>query len=984
MTHNHDSDHSANLHHDHTSDDLAPPPPPPPADDEAATSDGDGASKKKTAKKTTKKKTTKKAASKKTTKKAASKKTTKKADSKKTAKKKTTRKKTTKKTAGTTDDTPDTETDAPELETDDTTSHEAESDDSPSPEAESGEDSETSDSKTSKKTGKRSSKKTSKTSSKAASKKTSKSSSRRPRRDTAAIESADPSPPARGEEPTAEMIVNYVPGEECRIAIVEDGQLDEFYSEPTNQVSRVGNIYVGKVTNVENSIQAAFVDFGLPENGFLHVSDIHPRYFPTGSDTEQVGKKTPRRERPPIQKCLKKGQEITVQVLKEGVGTKGPSLTSYLSVPGRYLVMMPDMDSLGVSRKEDDEDRRRQAKKILAALDLPDGFGFILRTAGFDRTKTELKRDLAYLQRLWSDMEKRRKHGGHKPRLLYSESDLLLRSLRDLVGSHIKRVVIDDEHALERAARFLKIVSPRSQAKLASYDDPRPVFYAFGLEEQIKLINSTDVPLPSGGRLIIEQTEALVAIDVNSGKSRGAKDAETNAYKTNLEAADAICRQLKLRDLGGLVINDLIDMRHSKHRQAVEQRFLENLKKDRAKSTILPISEFGILEMTRQRMRGSQESLNFSICNTCKGRGLVQRPDSVAAQALRDLADVLVHDRVHSAELVVHPKVAGALLSTRRPSLTRVELRSGKRVDVRVSDTLPLDRVTIYAYDENTNDIAAERLKPSRAKPSVTPYDHGDLPADDEDGFAADLKAEAESQSTAALAEQLLHAARHDPDDTIIEIGESEDDGSGGKKKRRKRRRGGRGRKRSDDSADTNADSQDSDSEHSEEPDHTDEPGAQATGQASEPNNETEDSDDEPRKKRRRRRRGGRGRKKSGESNDADHNDESDSDRDNSDEPGAHATGQSSDDDASDEDSDAPKKKRRRRRGKRSGDSGDDKPDSTAETKPAAKRRSGRTSDNGEQASDSKPAEPAKKKRRTLYSGGRRKLSPAEIDRPQD
>ena len=232
------------------------------------------------------------------------------------------------------------------------------------------------------------------------------------------------------------MIINYVPGEECRVAIVADGNLEEFHNERTDAVSRVNNVYVGRVTNVEASIQAAFIDFGIGVNGFLHVSDLHPRYFASGDDetTEKVGKKTPRKERPPMQHCLKRGQEIIVQVLKEGVGTKGPTLTSYLSIPGRFLVMMPQMDRVGVSRKVEDDDERKRMRDILKQLDLPDGFGFILRTAGFDRTKTELKRDLAYLMRLWKDMETRRARGGNKPRLLYSESDLLVRSLRDLVG----------------------------------------------------------------------------------------------------------------------------------------------------------------------------------------------------------------------------------------------------------------------------------------------------------------------------------------------------------------------------------------------------------------------------------------------------------------------------------------------------------------------------------------------------------------------
>ena len=299
-----------------------------------------------------------------------------------------------------------------------------------------------------------------------------------------------------------EMVINYVPGEECRVAVVHDGKLEEFHAERADAVSHVGNIYVGKVRNVEPAIQAAFVDFGLEQNGFLHVSDLHPQYFPGEGDetTEMVGKKTPRRERPPIQECLRRGQEIAVQVLKEGVGTKGPTVTSYLSIPGRFLVMMPNMDRVGVSRKVEDEETRRAMREILDQLELPDGFGFIVRTAGMERTKAELKRDLAYLQRLWKDIEKRWSKGGNKPRLLYSESDLLMRALRDMVTTELERIVIDDESATMRAARFLKIVSPRSTTKLVRYTGKAPVFHAMGIEEQIRTMYSREVPLPSGAQ----------------------------------------------------------------------------------------------------------------------------------------------------------------------------------------------------------------------------------------------------------------------------------------------------------------------------------------------------------------------------------------------------------------------------------------------------------------------------------------------------
>jgi len=307
-----------------------------------------------------------------------------------------------------------------------------------------------------------------------------------------------------------------------------------------------------------------------------------------------------------------------VQVLKEGISTKGPTLTSYLSIPGRYLVMLPDMDRVGVSRKVEDDDQRREMKAVLDQLELPEGFGFIMRTAGEGRGKMELKRDLAYLQRLWKDIEKRRK-GGDRPRLLYAESDLLMRALRDIWSSEITEIVIDNESALNRAARFMKIVSPRTGTKLLHFNRPLPIFHAFALEEQISRIHAREVPLPSGGGLVIDEAEAMVAIDVNSGKMRSHGDAETTAYRTNIEAVDEICRQLRLRDVGGLVLCDLIDMMRKEHRRDIENRFRERLKRDRAATKVLPISQFGIVEMTRQRQKGSMLSAHFANCPTCSG-----------------------------------------------------------------------------------------------------------------------------------------------------------------------------------------------------------------------------------------------------------------------------------------------------------------------------------------------------------------------------
>lgn len=600
-------------------------------------------------------------------------------------------------------------------------------------------------------------------------------------------------------EQNNKMLVNYVPGVECRVAVVRNGRLDELHAERADSVSHVGNIYVGKVMNVEAGIQAAFVDFGLEENGFLHVTDIHPRYFPGEDDsaTERVGLKTPRRERPPIQACLKRGQEVIVQVLKEGIGTKGPTLTSYLSIPGRFIVMMPQMDKVGVSRKVEDEEQRREMRAILDTLDLPDGFGFILRTAGMDQTKTELKRDLAYLQRLWKDMQ-RKLEGGSKPRLLYAESDLLVRALRDVLGPDIKEVVVDDPGAVRRAAHFLKIVAPRTGPRLMHYADGCPIFHRFGIEDQIRAMNSREAPLPSGGSIVIDEAEALVAIDVNSGKMRDNRDAETTAFKTNMEAADEISRQLRLRDLGGVVINDFIDMRSRKNQKDLYDRFNNNLKTDRAHTKTLPISNFGIIEMTRQRMRGSHSKVHFAECPHCQGTGRVQRPSSVLADALRELAWLVFFDKVRKVEMVLAPRIAGELISQGRQRLSRIEAASGKRVDVRVVEAAPLDRVTFYAYDEK-GDIDISTLR--TPKPPEQMEIWAEPSAEPEEAWAADPREEAAHLSRLE-AESERHAMeqfeRHDDTLALAEgdIEPTEDWGELGlalaKRGRGRRGRGGR------------------------------------------------------------------------------------------------------------------------------------------------------------------------------------------------
>jgi len=577
-----------------------------------------------------------------------------------------------------------------------------------------------------------------------------------------------------------QMLINYVAGEECRIAIMEDGRLEELYQERASSESHVGNIYQGRVVSVEPSIQAAFVDFGLERNGFLHVSDLHPMYFGGESqeDTERVGSRTPRRDRPPIQSCLRRGQDILVQVIKDGISTKGPTLTSYLSIPGRFLVMMPYMERLGVSRKVEDDEARHQMRKALNELNPPKDFGFIIRTAGIGRTKADLKRDLAYLQRLWKTIEQRRQKS-KQPGELYTESDLVIRTIRDLYSTDIDRIIIDDPSAARRVQSFLLIASPRSAVKVDVYEEVVPLFYRYGLERQIDTIHARTAPLPSGGSLVIDSAEALVAIDVNSGKNRDNRDAEMTAYKTNLEAVDEICRQLRLRDLGGVVVIDLIDMRRIKYCRDIEQRFRNNLKRDRARTHVLPISRFGILEMTRQRMKPSLKRSIYKDCPNCQGAGLVKTPESVVLDVMRRLARVLHQQQVVRVELTISPDVAFHLLNRKRSQLVAIEQRLGKAVTVRVGGNT-LDYVHLAAFDARGGTADIEAATPS-GPPQLIPVQ--ELPKQ--------VKAEVD-QSTDESELTDSQAVSQESKPTPESDSDPEQDSK--PRPRRRRRRGGRGR----------------------------------------------------------------------------------------------------------------------------------------------------------------------------------------------
>jgi ribonuclease E len=549
-----------------------------------------------------------------------------------------------------------------------------------------------------------------------------------------------------------EMLINVAQPEECRIAIVEDGILEELYIERSSQDNYVGNIYKGKIVNLEPSIQAAFVDFGVGRNGFLHISDVESQYFRQGGydpdkpilpgggqeievediadldddeddDLEEVGENgrsiRPRggrsatkrvrpgvrpRIKPPIQEIFRRGDEVLVQVIKEGIGTKGPTLSTYISIPGRYLVLMPALGRIGVSRKIEDDDARRRLRDILRELNPPKGLGFIVRTAGTDRTKKELSRDLAYLVRLWKVIVRRIKKTP-APDVVYEESDMIIRTIRDIFTGDVDSISIDQAEAYERAKEFLQVVMPRYVSRLQLYEGKEPLFHRYKLDEEIARINQRKVPLRGGGSLVIDQTEALVAIDVNSGSFRTDGGAEESAFQLNQIAAREIARQLRLRDLGGVVVNDFIDMRKDRHRRIVERTLRDAVKRDRARTKILRTSPFGLIEMTRQRIRPSLKRSVYKECPSCSGSGLVKSAESMAIEVIRKLIMCAQHQQVARVTVTVEEEVASYINNRKRRELTKMEDEHNVQVVVISREDLTPEFLKFECEDQNGREI---------------------------------------------------------------------------------------------------------------------------------------------------------------------------------------------------------------------------------------------------------------------------------------
>jgi ribonuclease E len=503
------------------------------------------------------------------------------------------------------------------------------------------------------------------------------------------------------------MIINAVDPEECRIAIVDNGHLEEFYIDSSVKEQTLHNIYKGVIHNVEPSLGALFVHYGGERNGFMQLGEVHPEYYHVDP---------PARGPVDIRKALVKGQSILVQVTKEASAIKGAALTSYLSLPGRYVVLMPGREHIGVSRKIEDEEERQRLKNIVNDLPVSPGCGFIVRTVAAGRNKKDISRDLSNLVRLWEELRKRAMEA-EAPSLIYKEQDLALRTIRDHFTPDIKEILIDNPEVYERAKDYTRIIAPRTHNLVKLHKENRPIFSKHQIEEQTETIFSNQVRLKSGGAIVINPTEALVSIDVNSGRSTKEVKLEDTAYKTNLEAAEEVARQLRLRDLGGLIVIDFIDMRDTKHQREVEKKLKAEAKKDKAKVDVGRISKFGLLEMSRQRLRPPIEYGTYQVCQQCGGRGVVRSPEATSLAALRLINQRCSKGQIERVEGKLNPAVASYLLNRKRAELISLEDRFGVEIVVSSDPEAPPSRLDLEFKRRGEN--GAEKVQDAGPVPEV-------------------------------------------------------------------------------------------------------------------------------------------------------------------------------------------------------------------------------------------------------------------------
>jgi len=501
--------------------------------------------------------------------------------------------------------------------------------------------------------------------------------SRRPNRQKRPTEKKQQ--PAAGQAaPSAvlKLLINTEEPEECRLALVENGKVEAFHIETISREKTKGNIYKGKIVAIEPSLHAVFVDIGLEKNAFLPFGEIHPEYYSKEVESDTHWKDLN------ITEMVSKGQEVLVEIVKEAAGTKGANVTTYLSLPGRYLVLMPGSDSQGISRKLGDEDRNA-LKEMIKSFNLPEGIGYIIRTASKDVTKAALSKDVRYLLNLWKTIKGR----GQKqaaPSLVFREQNIIARYLRDHFSPEISEIIVDSQEAFDQVQNFLTLIPARQKATTVRlHKASRPLFSHFNVEEQIEQVYHPKVKLPSGGSIVINPTEALVAIDVNSGRTSKDKNFEESIFLANMEAAEELARQLRLRDLGGLIVVDFIDMRLAKHVREVEKQVKTSMKRDKAKFDLSRISKFGLMQISRQRLGPPVQAESYRICERCQGRGMVRSVETQVLAFLRKIQIGVGRRNVKNVVCTFPMDIAAYLLNKKRADL--VELEEKYKVSIQVT-----------------------------------------------------------------------------------------------------------------------------------------------------------------------------------------------------------------------------------------------------------------------------------------------------------
>ena len=593
------------------------------------------------------------------------------------------------------------------------------------------------------------------------------------------------------------MLIDAAHPEETRVVVLAGNQIDDFDFESASKKQIRGNIYLAKVTRVEPSLQAGFVDYGGNRHGFLAFGEIHPDYYQIPAadreailaeeaaqaaldeegdgDDEQVRARRAAQRRYKIQEVIRRRQIMLVQAVKEERGNKGAALTTYLSLAGRYCVLMPNTPrGGGISRKITAIGDRKRLKSVISELEVPKGMGLIIRTAGAKRTKTEIKRDYEYLLRLWDDIRDRTMKS-IAPSQIHEEDNLVKRAVRDLYDKDVDAILVEGEDAYREAKDFMKMLMPSHAKKVQHYKGATPLFSRMKVESQLESIHSPIVQLRSGGYIVINQTEALVAIDVNSGRSTRERSIESTALKTNLEAADEAARQMRLRDLAGLVVLDFIDMEENRNDRSVEKRMKDALRFDRARVQMGKISGFGLLEISRQRRRTGVLEGSSHICPTCEGNGRVRSPESASLQALRSVEAAVANRK--NCEVALHADIATALylLNEKRDHLTRLLQERGLVVRVFAQSDMSLGH---YRFEiiEPGEEVIEEDFVPIYVKI--------DDPVDEEaDLFVQDDEEAGNEDSDEEGDEEKAQAPRTQSE------GDSPRDGT---RRRRRRRRGGR------------------------------------------------------------------------------------------------------------------------------------------------------------------------------------------------